>query len=182
MAEIIYSVFVSSTFEDLREERSEVQKALLKLKCFPIGMEVFPSADDDTLEFIKRQIDEADYYVVIIAGQYGSIASDGVSFTEKEYDYATEVEKPISAFLHGEPGKIPNDKSEAEPVKREALKSFVSKIRSRSPTTTFTSPHELAKEVTVSIVNLRNRKTGHWFCARGSDRRCKEIRGGFRRK
>jgi hypothetical protein len=31
--EIIYSVFVSSTYEDLREERAEVQKALLKLRC-----------------------------------------------------------------------------------------------------------------------------------------------------
>src|SRR5262245_31099313 len=42
--EIIYSVFVSSTYEDLREERAAVQKALLQLKCMPIGMELFGSA------------------------------------------------------------------------------------------------------------------------------------------
>jgi hypothetical protein len=46
--EIIYSVFVSSTYEDLREERAEVQKALLKLHCLPIGMELFGAADEET--------------------------------------------------------------------------------------------------------------------------------------
>jgi hypothetical protein len=52
-SEIIYSVFVSSTYEDLREERAEVQKALLKLRCMPTGMELFGSADEETWEFIK---------------------------------------------------------------------------------------------------------------------------------
>jgi hypothetical protein len=39
MPEVIYKVFVSSTYDDLREERAEVQKALLKMKCLPVGME-----------------------------------------------------------------------------------------------------------------------------------------------
>jgi hypothetical protein len=39
-SEIIYNVFVSSTFEDLREERAVVQKSLLQLHCMPIGMEL----------------------------------------------------------------------------------------------------------------------------------------------
>ncbi len=64
MPDIIYSVFVSSTFDDLREERGELQKALLKSKCFPIGMELFPSSDVETWDFIKRQIDQTDYYIV----------------------------------------------------------------------------------------------------------------------
>ena len=96
---IIYGVFVSSTYEDLREERAEVQKALLKLHCFPIGMEIFGSADEETWEFIKRQVFDCDYYVVIIAGRYGSTAPDWLSFTEKEYDYARSIKKPVLAFL-----------------------------------------------------------------------------------
>src|SRR6185437_8296683 len=89
--ETIYTVFVSSTYEDLRIERAEVQRALLKLHCLPIGMELFPSADEETWEFIKRQIQNADYYVVVLAGRYGSITADGLSWTEKEYDYAREI-------------------------------------------------------------------------------------------
>jgi hypothetical protein len=72
-----------------------VQKALLKLGCFPIGMELFGSADEETWDFIKRQIEECDYYVLILADRYGSLAQDGFSFTEKEYNYAKDIGKPI---------------------------------------------------------------------------------------
>ncbi len=42
-----YQVFVSSTYKDLSEERQEVMQALLELDCIPVGMELFPAADDD---------------------------------------------------------------------------------------------------------------------------------------
>ncbi|MDR3547529.1 MAG: DUF4062 domain-containing protein [Candidatus Pacebacteria bacterium] len=156
MSEIIYGVFVSSTYEDLREERAEVQKALLKLHCFPIGMELFGSADEETLEFIKRRIDECDYYVVIVADRYGSVAEDGVSFTEKEYDYAKSTKKPVLAFLREDRGKIERDKTETDPKKRERLDCFIKKI-SHSPVSYFISSHELALQVTTSFVNERER-------------------------
>lgn len=38
-----YQVFVSSTYEDLREERGAVMQALLGLDCIPTGMESFPA-------------------------------------------------------------------------------------------------------------------------------------------
>ena len=40
-----YQVFVSSTFEDLQEERKEVMQALLELDCIPSGMELFPASN-----------------------------------------------------------------------------------------------------------------------------------------
>ena len=36
-----YQVFVSSTYEDLQEERKKVMEALLQMNCFPVGMEYF---------------------------------------------------------------------------------------------------------------------------------------------
>ena len=114
-AEIIHAVFVSSTYDDLREERAEIQKALLKLRCMPIGMEMFGSADEETWEFIKRQIAECDYYVVVIADRYGSLAPDGLSFTEKEYDYAREIRKPVLAFVHGDREKLAASKQNVIP-------------------------------------------------------------------
>jgi hypothetical protein len=44
-----YHVFVSSTYEDLREERREVMQALLALDCIPTGMELFPEGPTTTL-------------------------------------------------------------------------------------------------------------------------------------
>ena len=78
-----YQVFVSSTFDDLREERAAVISALLQIDCFPAGMELFPAADDDSLTLIKSVVDDSDYYLVILAGRYGSLhAKEGKSFTE----------------------------------------------------------------------------------------------------
>lgn len=36
-----YQVFVSSTYDDLQDERKEVMQALLELDCIPAGMELF---------------------------------------------------------------------------------------------------------------------------------------------
>ena len=75
---------------DLQPERLAVLNQLLSINCIPVGMELFPAADEEQFEYIKKLIDESDYYVVIIAGRYGSLADDGLSYTEKEYDYAIE--------------------------------------------------------------------------------------------
>ena len=161
-AEIIYTVFVSSTFDDLREERGEVQKALLKSRCFPIGMELFPSSDDETWEFIKRQIDQADYYIVIIAGRYGSVGPDGISYSELEYDYARSAGKPTLAFIHADPGKIPVESSEQDPERRKRLEAFKGKAR-RAIVNTYTNPHELAMQVMASLVDLKDRRPAIGF-------------------
>jgi hypothetical protein len=84
-SEPIYKVFVSSTFRDLREERSEVQKALLKLNCLPVGNELLPAADDETWKFIKQQIDDSDYYVILVVGRYGSLAADMITLVNGKY-------------------------------------------------------------------------------------------------
>jgi hypothetical protein len=154
--QIIHRVFVSSTFEDLREERSEVQKALLKINCFPVGMEIFPSSEDETWEFIKRQITESDYYIVVIAGRYGSTAPDGISWTEMEYNYAREMKIPSIAFVHSDPGKIPMERSETDSDRRQRLIDFTQKAMLH-PVAKFNSAHELAKEVIAGIVSLRDR-------------------------
>lgn len=119
-----FQVFVSSTFEDLKEERLEVVKALLELNCFPCGMEYFPAASEDQWSFIKRLIDESDYYLLVIAGKYGSTDSFGTSYTQKEYEYALERNIPIIAFIHGKPENIPIGKSETDPERIAKLKSF----------------------------------------------------------
>lgn len=83
-----YQIFISSTYEDLKEERELVQKAILEMYHFPIGMEMFSAGDSEQWEIIKETIDSSDYYVLIIGHRYGSIDGEGISYTEKEYDYA----------------------------------------------------------------------------------------------
>lgn len=66
-----YQIFVSSTYEDLKKERDKVQKAILSMYQFPVGMEMFSADDSEQWDIIKATIDTSDYYVLIIAHRYG---------------------------------------------------------------------------------------------------------------
>ncbi|MGP5544636.1 DUF4062 domain-containing protein [Psychrobacter aquimaris] len=79
---------MSSTFADLKNERSNVIQTLMEMDCIPAGMELFPALDEEQFEFIKKVIDDSDYYLLIIGGRYGSLSNEGISYTEMEYDYA----------------------------------------------------------------------------------------------
>jgi Domain of unknown function (DUF4062) len=115
-----FQVFVSSAFRDLQDERQQVIQALLELDCMPSGMELFPASDESKWALITRVIDDCDYYLVIIGGRYGSVDAEGISFTEREYDYAVKVKIPVLAFLHSDPDVIPAGKTELERRSREA--------------------------------------------------------------
>ena len=82
-----YQIFISSTYEDLIEEREQAIKAVLEMGHIPVGMEMFSAADEEQWKIIARQIEETDYYVLIAAHRYGSETKEGISFTEKEYDF-----------------------------------------------------------------------------------------------
>ncbi len=123
-----YQVFVSSTYVDLQEERQRVIQTLMEMDCIPSGMELFPAADEDQFEFIKKVIDDCDYYILILGGRYGSVDADGVSYTEKEYAYALERKIKVLAFLHENPDSIPFAKSEANETLRERLRVFRGKV------------------------------------------------------
>ena len=49
-----YQIFVSSTYADLKQERQKVIQALMEMDCIPSGMELFPAADEEQWEFIKK--------------------------------------------------------------------------------------------------------------------------------
>ena len=50
-----FQVFVSSTYEDLQQERQEIMHALLELDCIPSGMELFPAANEDQWSLITHK-------------------------------------------------------------------------------------------------------------------------------
>jgi hypothetical protein len=149
-----YQVFVSSTYDDLRRERQAVMQSLLELDCIPSGMELFPAADESQWTLIKGVIDECDYYIIIVAGRYGSIGNNGQSYTEMEYRYALEKGKPILGFLHRNPSNIPVGKTDKEQVNREKLEEF-RKLVKKKMCRDWETPEELGGVVTMSLVRLK---------------------------
>lgn len=146
-----YQVFVSSTFTDLQEERSNVIQSLMEMDCIPAGMELFPSIDEEQWEFIKKIIDDSDYYLLIIGGRYGTVAKDGLSFTEKEFDYAISKGLKVVVLVHEDPDKLPLAKSEKDPILREKLQEFIEKTSTGRLRKTWASAKDLPGLVALSL-------------------------------
>ncbi|MGD0038283.1 MAG: DUF4062 domain-containing protein, partial [Bacteroidota bacterium] len=113
---------------DLKEERRRVIQALMEMDCIPAGMELFPAADEEQWAFIKHIINDCDYYILIIGGRYGSTTAEGISYTEKEYDYAIDIGLKVLAFIHEKPDDIPVGKSDIDPELRARLATFREKV------------------------------------------------------
>lgn len=148
-----YSVFISSTYQDLMEERKEVIQALLELDCIPIGMELFPASDNDQWTLIKELIDECDYYILIIGGRYGSQNKDGISYTQMEYEYAVKIGVPVISFLHKNTDQISIGKTDKNPDKEIKLIEFRN-LASEKMVKFWTSPQELGSVVSRSLIKL----------------------------
>ncbi len=146
-----FQVFVSSTYADLKEERQHVIQALMEMDCIPAGMELFPAADEEQWKFIKKVIDDCDYYLLIIGGRYGSTTEDGISYTEREFDYAVEKGLKIVALIHDEPDDIPLGKSEKDPELRNKLLDFKNKVRAGRLVKSWRSAEELPGLVALSM-------------------------------
>lgn len=152
-----YQIFISSTYEDLKEERELVQKAILEMYHFPIGMEMFSAGDSEQWEIIKETIDSSDYYVLIIGHRYGSIDGEGISYTEKEYDYAKAKGIPTLAFIRDRNAPVSEpDRESSEPNKKK-LDAFIDKAK-KNMCDFWTSKEELMPKVLIALSKEFNRK------------------------
>jgi len=121
------------------------------MDCIPAGMELFPAADEEQWEFIKKVINDCDYYLLIIGGRYGSTTADGISYTEKEFDYAVERGLKVVALIHGAPDDIPFGKSEQNPALREKLLRFKDNVMDGRLVKFWKSAEELPGLVALSL-------------------------------
>lgn len=146
-----YQVFISSTYSDLKEERNKVMQTVMALDCIPSGMELFSAIDAEQLEFIKKIIDDCDYYILIIGGKYGSMTEDGISYTEQEYNYAVSKEIPVLAFLHNNVNQLPCDKIDLDSSKREKLEAFRDNVKTGRLVQFWDNADQLNGQVAVSL-------------------------------
>lgn len=148
-----YQVFVSSTYEDLKEERAAVVTALLKNGYIPVCMEYFTASNRSQWEVIESIIPLCDYYVVIVAGKYGSTEPEtGISYTQKEYELAFNSGVPCLGFVHRNINKLPMEMNEQDPQNRKKLEEFTKTVKSRM-CSFWDDKHELAENVLSALHN-----------------------------
>jgi hypothetical protein len=146
-----YQVFISSTFRDLVEERQDTLKSVLDMGHIPSGMEIFPAADVEQFEYIKKIIDECDYYVLIVGARYGSVDEAGVSYTEKEYRYAVSQKKTVLAFIHNDVESISTSKTDIDPSLQAKLALFRKEVATSRVVQFWMTREDLKAKVIISL-------------------------------
>jgi uncharacterized protein DUF4062 len=153
-----FQFFISSTFTVLKEERQAVLKAVLELAQMPAGMELFPASDDSAWQLIRDVIDGSDYYLLIVGGRYGSVDDEKTGYTEKEYDYALQTNKPLIAFLHENPGALARDLAETQDAAWKKLERFRAKVVKKHTCVFWKSAEDLKAKVIVGVTSAMKRK------------------------
>lgn len=152
-----FTVFVSSTYSDLQNERKEVMQTLLKMDFIPCGMELFPASSEEQWSFIKSVIDDCDYYLLILGGKYGSESPQGIGYTEMEYRYAESIGKPTISFVYRDIQKLPGAKLEFNsPQKLEKYQKFREHVMGKL-VCLWDDEKDLSIQVSTSMRNLVER-------------------------
>lgn len=152
-----YQFFISSTFMDLSEERQKVMQAVLESNNIPIGMEYFAASPQKQYEYIKPQIEDCDYCIVIVGGKYGTINQedkDRRSYSEMEYDFAIEKNIPTIAFVVGNNVRLTSDKIDVDDSeKRSKRDAFIKKI-SNNMIQYYVNKDDLKAKVLIGISKI----------------------------
>lgn len=145
-----YSIYISSTYRDLIDDRDLLRKRLDQAQYITVCMEKYPPAlSQDIKTKCQDDVKKADIYVGIIGESYGSLAKDEAgnelpfSYTEYEYDAAVESKRKRLVFF----------KKPKNAITDQRLIAFIKKI-STSPffTSQFDEISELPGLVLASII------------------------------
>lgn len=95
-----FHVFISTTEADMHAERVVLSQTLVSQGFFSWGLE---QRTPLTTAFARRQIDDCDYFVLMLGSRYGELSASGVSYMHLEYIYAVTKQKPILVLMYEAP-------------------------------------------------------------------------------
>jgi Domain of unknown function (DUF4062) len=142
-------VFLSSTFQDLREERRSAADAIVRSGFQPVLIED-EAAGENISTTVKRLIDEADIFLLIVGDRYGTRApGEANSWIQTEYEIAKSDRKPILTFAKTS-GAVSGDRHEALERAR-----FLASVERERLIVRFNSPEELGNQITSVLTSFR---------------------------
>ncbi|TMQ17936.1 MAG: DUF4062 domain-containing protein [Deltaproteobacteria bacterium] len=152
------TIYLSSTYGDLRLHREAVYRQLQRMKHVVIAMEDYVARDDRPAVACSSDVARSDLYVGLFAWRYGHIPiSDNpsaLSITEIEYRIAEKRGIPRLVFLLDEaaawpPSSLDSHTGDGERGARiQALRAELAATRLAS---FFTSPDDLAAKVAAAV-------------------------------
>ena len=147
-------VYLSSTDKDLKEYRDKVYITLRRMAHDVISREDYSSGGIYSLDKYLEDVAFSDYYVGILAWQYGYIPPrdnrEGKSLIELGYDHAKYNNKPTFIFILEETTPWPPKFIERGEASAK-LEAFKNKLKKDNAVSFFSSPDELANKVSISL-------------------------------
>jgi hypothetical protein len=150
-------VYVSSTFDDLKDYRLKVSTALRRLGHEDVAMEYYVPEDKRPLDRSLDDVASCDVYVGIFAWRYGYIPiagnPDELSITELEYRTALAVGKTCLIFLISEDAPWPRASLEFAAMDRIQTLRQELMDNDRHTVWLFENSDELARKVNEAVIN-----------------------------
>jgi cellulose biosynthesis protein BcsQ len=93
-------VFISSTYEDLKEYRKAAIEVVNRYKLLPLAMEFLKSKPIEPTYICENEIEQCDLFIGIYAHRYGIIPEGQTkSITQMEYELAKRLGKDCLCFI-----------------------------------------------------------------------------------
>jgi Domain of unknown function (DUF4062) len=149
-----YTVFLSSTFDDLRIHRRKIIDSLVKLQQNIQAMEFWAPSAHDSTELSLKKLRKSKIYVGVLGTRYGTIVENGKSITHLEYEEACKLGIERQVYLIDEnkhPITLNNVDTDDKAIKLKGFKQLVSQTSVRGK---FISADDLAKQVITNIIDL----------------------------
>ncbi|MFC1733592.1 DUF4062 domain-containing protein [candidate division KSB1 bacterium] len=97
------TIFISSTYEDLKDERKSIWEMLKNFDVDIRGMEQFGARKEDSLTVCLKEVEQSDIYLGIIGFNYGSVdRKTRKSYTQLEYEHALKLDLEILIYFMDE--------------------------------------------------------------------------------
>lgn len=142
-------VFISSTFEDLKNHREAVYVALRRLGHESVAVEAWAATDQPPVERSLADLRASDVAVFLVAWRYGYIpAGEQYSVTELEYRAARDAGMPCLVFLTSDDAPWPRRyfDDDAAPISR-----FRGQLLENHLVAFFDTPDALAAQIAISL-------------------------------
>lgn len=114
------SVFLSSTFSNLREERGAVIEVINRMQEVCIAMEYFGSFSKPPLQKSLEHVGRAQLFVLVLADRYGFVPEgQSLSITELEYRQARRLNIPVLCYVSSNKNGTSDDDMRLTALKAE---------------------------------------------------------------
>lgn len=152
------TIFLSSTYEDLKDFRQKALEVIVSLKQTYEGMEFFGADARAPLDVMLDKLSYCQLYIGIIGMRYGSVDKNTQkSYTELEYERAKELGIPCLIYIIDEENALIPPKYVERGEAADRLDIFKNKLRSEHVIKRFTTPESLGEALQHDLPELMNR-------------------------